>query len=196
MSCDHIQSSNRVPNNHNNHKNHNCTPKAALLTYRWGSVASQFLTLVGELAGEASCQPEPCTERYQVNNCIRLGHVTCTTVAVSRRPSSRWACGGGAGTLVARPGWGAVRWLRQEAAGERCGGPVVAAVVGSGRGSGGAGRAAIPGAALRFGRPCDHAATSSSSSSAMTCPSSSSSNGWWTFLLCGSFVYPQCKLCR
>ena len=29
-----------------------------------GSVASHFLTLVGELAGEARCQPEPCTERY------------------------------------------------------------------------------------------------------------------------------------
>ena len=35
---------------------------------------------------------------------------------------------------------------------------------GAGGGGGGAGRAEIPGAALRFGRPCDHAATSSSSS--------------------------------
>ena len=27
-------------------------------------MASQFLTPVGELAGEARCQPEPCTEGY------------------------------------------------------------------------------------------------------------------------------------
>ena len=53
----------------------------------------------------------------------------------------------------------------------------------------------VLGAALPFVRPCDHAATSSSSSSTMTCSSSSSSAEWWTFLLCGSFVYPQCKLC-
>ena len=39
--------------------------------------------------------------------------------------------------------------------------------------------------------PCDHAATSSNSSSSVTCPRSSSSTEWRTFLLCGSFVYPQ-----
>ena len=44
------------------------------------------------------------------------------------------------------------------------------------------------GAVLRFGRPCDHAATSSYSSSSMTCPRFSSSKEWRTFLLCGSFV--------
>ena len=32
-------------------------PQLAGFTYRWGSVASQFLTLVGELAGEAWCLP-------------------------------------------------------------------------------------------------------------------------------------------
>ena len=64
------------------------------------------------------------------------------------------------------------------------------------RGGAGAGRAAIPGAALRFERPCDHTATSSSSSSSMTCPRSSSSTEWWTFLLFGRDVFPQCSLCR
>ena len=59
-----------------------------------------------------------------------------------------------------------MRWFRQEAAGERGGGWVVATVVGSGRRGrrGGAGAAL----ALRFGRPCDHAATSSSSFSTIT----------------------------
>ena len=44
------------------------TPRLAGLTYRWRSVASQVLTLVGELAGEARCQPEPCTERYTLGS--------------------------------------------------------------------------------------------------------------------------------
>ena len=34
-------------------RNNNTLPRLAGLTYLWGSVASQFLTLVGELAGEA-----------------------------------------------------------------------------------------------------------------------------------------------
>ena len=42
------------------------------------------------------------------------------------------------------------------------------AVAAEGEGAAGRGGAAIPGAALRFGRPCVHAATSSSSSSSMT----------------------------
>ena len=38
--------------------NNNTTPpRLAGLTYWWGSVASQFLTHVGELAGVARCQP-------------------------------------------------------------------------------------------------------------------------------------------
>ena len=47
--------------------NNNTPPRLAGLAHRWGSEASQFLTLVEELAGEARCQPEPCTERYLVN---------------------------------------------------------------------------------------------------------------------------------
>ena len=75
------------------------------------------------------------------------------------------------------------------------GSPKVGSRMVQGEESGGAERAAIPSAALRFGRPCDHAATSSSSSSSMTCPRYSSSQEWWTFLLCCSYVCPQCKRC-
>ena len=55
------------------------------------SAANQVLTLVWCLAGEATSKQEHCTKRYLVNNYIRLGRVTYSTVAVSRRPSSRWA---------------------------------------------------------------------------------------------------------
>ena len=44
--------------NRDNNNNNDTPPRVAGLTYRWGSVASQFFTLVGELAGEARCQPE------------------------------------------------------------------------------------------------------------------------------------------
>ena len=55
------------PHHHHHHKNkcnnnNNTTtttpPQLAGLTYRWGSVASQVLTLVGGLAGEARSKPE------------------------------------------------------------------------------------------------------------------------------------------
>ena len=61
-------------------------PRLAGLTYWWGSVVSQFLTLVEKLAGEARCQPEPCTMRYWSKLLHRPGHVTYTTVAVSTSP--------------------------------------------------------------------------------------------------------------
>ena len=45
-------------NNHNhNHNNNNTPPRLAGLTDWWGSAASQFLTLAGELAVEARWQP-------------------------------------------------------------------------------------------------------------------------------------------
>ena len=104
---------------------------------------------------------------------IRLGLVTYTSVAVSRRPSSRRACGPGAGDFGG------------QARVERC----CAGSVKKRQGGGAAGRGGRrSGAALRFGRRFDHAATSSSSSSSMTCPRSSSSTEWWTFLLCGRDV--------
>ena len=55
----HTHAFNGVPNNNNN-----IPPRLAGLTYPWGSVASQIpYPLWEELAGEARCQPEPCTER-------------------------------------------------------------------------------------------------------------------------------------
>ena len=62
-----------------------------------------------------------------------------------------------------------------------------------GRDGGGARRAAALGAVLRFGRPCDHAATSFSSSSSLTCPDQFIDRVL-TFQLCGRDVYPQYKL--
>ena len=64
-----------------------------------------------------------------------------------------------------------------------------------GRGGSGAWREEVPAAVLRFGRPCDHAATSSNSSSSLPCPDQFIDRVW-TFLLCGRDVYPQCKLCN
>ena len=119
------------------------------------------------------------TERYLINIYIRLGHVTYTTVAVSRRPSSRWAADAAEVTadegavFHVSPTW-RLWW---------------------GPGVGGAGRSGRRScAALRFRRPCDYAATSSSSSSTMTCPRSSSSScapatctRSWTGCLCARF---------
>ena len=88
---------------------------------------------MGGLAGEVKSQPEPCPGRYQVNNYIRLGHVSlhhgCRVVESAFLPSR----GRGAGLWWTDPMWGALRSeLRQERAGGRGGGRVVAAVVGSG----------------------------------------------------------------
>ena len=55
-----------------------------------GSVASQVPTLVGDLAGEAESQPEPCTERHWPTLLHLLGHVPYTTVAASPRSSAFW----------------------------------------------------------------------------------------------------------
>ena len=53
-----------------------------------GSAASQFLTLVGELAGEAGCQPE-----------LRSTVTSVQGASVSWRPPSRWG-GRGAGLVT------------------------------------------------------------------------------------------------
>ena len=59
-------------------------------------MASQFLTLVGELAGEARCQPEPCTERYWSKLSHHLG---CRAVLPLERriTESALSLGGGRG---------------------------------------------------------------------------------------------------
>ena len=60
-----------TPDTNNNTQQHTTThnntpPRLAGLTYRWGSVA------VGEPAGEAGCQPEPCTsDTGQIITCLR-----------------------------------------------------------------------------------------------------------------------------
>ena len=55
------------------------------MTYRWGSVAGQFLTLVGELAGEAGCQPG----RLQGQRVSpMMGDTPCGVVGWRTRPSS------------------------------------------------------------------------------------------------------------
>ena len=56
-------------------------PRLTLLTR--GSVASQVLTLVGDLAGEAGSQPEPCTERCDVRYFL--------SSAASRSPKVLWS---------------------------------------------------------------------------------------------------------
>ena len=97
-----------------------------------------------------------------VNNYIRLGHVTHTTVAVSKETAGPWTRSGylggqGQGGALLRSE------LRQERAGGRGGGRVVAAVVGPGeREEAGRGGRRLSGAVLLFGRPYHHAATSSS----------------------------------
>ena len=91
----------------------------------------------GELAGEARCRPEPCTERYFVNKL---------------HPSRARDVHQGSGALTLQR-------------------PTVK-------------KGQVGGSALRFGRPCDYAATSSGTSSSMSCARSSSSTEWWTLLLC------------
>ena len=51
-----------------------------------GSVASQFLTLVGELAGEARCQPGPCTSDTGQNYYTSGAAGSHVSNAVSSRP--------------------------------------------------------------------------------------------------------------
>ena len=55
-----------------------------------------------------SCGPRALCRAILVNNYIRLGHVTHTMVAVSRRPSSRWAVDAERVPWWPGPGWGAV----------------------------------------------------------------------------------------
>ena len=137
----------------------------------------------------------PVQRDTEVDNYIRLGLGSFVTDAASASPPTlstiflSWS----------HPAWLSADLLLSTPASSRAvwdgsGGRAVVAVAAEGEGAAGRGGAAIPGAALRFGRPCVHAATSSSSSSSMTCPRFSSSIEWWTLLLCGR-TYPQCSLC-
>ena len=73
----------RVKNNSNESNNSNNNPPwLAGLTYRWGSVASQVLTLVGDLAGGAWCQPElPQSDTWST-----ITSVKARAVLTSRAP--------------------------------------------------------------------------------------------------------------
>ena len=53
-----------------------------------GSVATQILTLVGDLAGQAKSQPEPCTERYWSTIAPFQDEVPYVSVALSTRQPS------------------------------------------------------------------------------------------------------------
>ena len=156
------------------------------------------------MAGEAK-QPEPCTERCDEHYSLSRAGVVRHGSRIITIAFAVWAAAGTVGLLVVR-----FFWLLSGGSGrDQEDGEVVNEFFGTSgplgerwgwrrRGwDGGAGRSGrrLPGAALRFGRPCDHAAISSDSSSSMTCPRSSSSKEWWILLLRGSFVYPQCKLC-
>ena len=170
--------------------------RRAGLTYRWGSVASQFLTVVGELAGEAWCLPEPCTERYwskllagsYVSNAVSTRPPTLSLPMVRAKPrgqapsrcraaeqphdvdsASDWRVG-------LRRRWR--RWRRRE---------------GSVQGGAASGAALRPGMGT-FLWPRSDKFQQFFFEDVEVLPFNSSTE-LWTVLLCRD-VSPQCKLCR